>query len=231
MQPKVTIAYQATPGTLLYTGYSKGFRSGDFNEPAKGINRIFEEEVSDSYELGFKTSLFSNKVTLNGAIFTITQDDAQFTQFNVDTFTLENLSIDEVETSGIELELAIKATENFDIKLSAGIVDSEITAFTSRSDLIGKSQFWIPELNYGATLNHYYELTSDWTMIFRAGLQVEGPKIFSINIPDVESSTGTFVNAGIGLKSESLTIQVYVNNLIDERAIEDIFLFGDGVTD
>ncbi len=231
MQPKVTIAYQATPDTLLYTGYSKGFRSGGFNEPAEDINRIFEEEISDSYELGFKTSLFSDKVTLNGAIFTITQDDAQFTQFNVDTFTLENLSIDEVETNGIEVELAINATDNFDVRLSAGIIDSEITAFTSRPDLIGKSQFWVPEFNYGASLNHFYELNSDWSMTFRADVQVEGPKIFSIDIPDVESSTGTFVNAGIGLKSESLTIQVYVDNLTDERAIEDIFLFGDGVTD
>jgi iron complex outermembrane receptor protein len=26
-------------------------------------------------------------------------------------------------------------------------------------------------------------------------------------------------------------VQLYVNNLADERGIEDIFLFGDGVTD
>ena len=168
---------------------------------------------------------------LNGAVFLIEQDDAQFTQFNVDTFTLENLSIDEVKTTGIELEVSIAATENFDIRLSAGIVDSEIMEFSLRPDLVGKSQFWVPEYNYGLSFNHYYELEGDWSIVSRADLQIEGPKIFSIDIPDVEASQYTYVNAGIGLKSENLTFQIYVDNLTDERAIEDIFLYGDGVTD
>ncbi|HBW98455.1 MAG TPA: TonB-dependent receptor, partial [Pseudoalteromonas sp.] len=89
LQPKVTLAYQMNDDLLLYTGYSRGFRSGGFNEPADGISRTFDKEISDSYEIGFKTALFNNKVTLNGAAFIIEQDDAQFTQFNIDTFTLE----------------------------------------------------------------------------------------------------------------------------------------------
>lgn len=231
LQPKVTVAYQVEENVLVYTGYSKGFRSGGFNEPADGISRVFEKEISDSYEVGFKTTLFKDTVMLNGAIFLIDQDDAQFTQFNVDTFTLENLSIDEVKTTGIELEMAIAATENLDIRLSAGIVDSEIEAFDLRPDLVGKSQFWVPEYNYGLSFNYYYELENNWSIVSRADIQIEGPKIFSIDIPDVEASEYTYVNAGIGLKSENLTFQIYVNNLTDERAIEDIFLYGDGVTD
>jgi len=231
LQPKVTVAYQLDEDVLVYTGYSKGFRSGGFNEPAEGINRFFEKEISDSYELGFKTTLFDNKVTLNGAVFLIEQDDAQFTQFNVDTFTLENLSIDEVETQGLELEAAIAINENFDLRLSAGLVDSEIKAFSSRPNLVGKPQFWVPEYNYGISVNHYYELNGEWSIVSRADLQIEGPKTFSIDIPEVESSRYTYVNAGIGLKSEDWTVQLYINNLTDERAIEDIFLFGDGVTE
>ncbi|TMP13415.1 TonB-dependent receptor domain-containing protein, partial [Pseudoalteromonas ruthenica] len=71
LQPKVTLAYQMNDDLLLYTGYSRGFRSGGFNEPADGISRTFDKEVSDSYEMGFKTSLFDNKITLNGAAFII----------------------------------------------------------------------------------------------------------------------------------------------------------------
>ena len=192
---------------------------------------MFDKEVSDSYELGFKTTLLDDKVTLNGAVFSIDQDDAQFTQFNVDTFTLENLSIDKVKTQGLELEVAIAATENFDIRLSAGMVDSEIEEFALQPSLVGRPQFWVPEYNYGLSINHYYELGNDWSLVSRAGIQIEGPKTFSIDIPDVESSQYTYVNAGIGLKSEQLTIQFYVDNLTDERAIEDIFLFGDSITD
>ena len=231
LQPKVTLAYQMNDDLLLYTGYSRGFRSGGFNEPADGISRTFDKEISDSYEIGFKTALFNNKVTLNSAAFIIEQDDAQFTQFNIDTFTLENLSIDEVQTKGLELEAAFAATSNLSINLSAGIVDSEIKRFALRPELAGRPQFWVPEYNYGLSANHNLALNGEWSLFSRAELLIEGPKTFSIDIPDVESSRYTYLNAGVGLKSEQWSVQVYVDNLTDERAIEDIFLLADGVTD
>jgi iron complex outermembrane receptor protein len=231
LQPKVTLAYQMNDDLLLYTGYSRGFRSGGFNEPADGISRTFDKEISDSYEVGFKTALFNNKVTLNGAAFIIEQDDAQFTQFNIDTFTLENLSIDEVQTKGLELEAAFAATSNLSINLSAGIVDSEIKRFALRPELAGRSQFWVPEYNFGLSANHNLALNAEWALFSRAELLIEGPKTFSIDIPEVESSRYTYLNAGVGLKSDQWSVQVYVDNLTDERAIEDIFLFGDGVTE
>ena len=231
LQPKVTLAYQMNDDLLLYTGYSRGFRSGGFNEPADGISRTFDKEISDSYEVGFKTALFNNKVTLNGAAFIIEQDDAQFTQFNIDTFTLENLSIDEVQTKGLELEAAFAATSNLSINLSAGIVDSEIKRFALRPELVGRPQFWVPEYNYGLSANHNLALNGEWSLFSRAELLIEGPKTFSIDIPDVESSRYTYLNAGAGLKSEQWSVQVYVDNLTEERAIEDIFLLADGVTD
>jgi iron complex outermembrane receptor protein len=231
LQPKVTLAYQMNDDLLLYTGYSRGFRSGGFNEPADGISRTFDKEISDSYEIGFKTALFNNKVTLNGAAFIIEQDDAQFIQFNIDTFTLENLSIDEVQTKGLELEAAFAATSNLSINLSAGIVDSEIKRFALRPELAGRPQFWVPEYNYGLSANHNLALNGEWSLFSRAELLIEGPKTSSIDIPDVESSRYTYLNAGAGLKSEQWSVQVYVDNLTDERAIEDIFILADGVTD
>ncbi|WP_318837914.1 TonB-dependent receptor [Neiella holothuriorum] len=230
-QPKVSLAYQLSDDLLLYTGYSKGFRSGGFNEPAEGISRTFEKEVSDSYEAGFKSTWLDDRLTVNGALFAIDQSDAQITQFNVDTFTLENLAIDDVETRGLELEMALQATENLDFRFGAGIVDSEIKRFNDRPELEGESQVWVPEYNYSASVNHHYELNAGWSLISRADVQVEGPKYYDIEMPSVESSTYTFVNAGVGLRSDEWLVQVYIDNLTDERGIEDIFLYGDGVTE
>ncbi|TRX56467.1 TonB-dependent receptor [Thalassomonas sp. M1454] len=231
LQPKLTVAYQVNKDFLVYTGYSKGFRSGGFNEPAPGINRTFDQEVSDSYEAGFKSTLLDNKLTINTALFAIDQSDAQITQFNVDTFTLENLAIDDVEIRGVELEVAYAATENLDIRLSAGLIDSEIVAFEERPELEGKSQIYVSDYNYALSVNHYFDLNSDWSIISRASVQITGPQSFDIEIPDVESESGTFVNAGLGLKSENFTVQMYADNLTDERSIEDIFLYADGVTE
>ncbi|MDO6618229.1 TonB-dependent receptor [Shewanella sp. 6_MG-2023] len=230
-QPKVTLAYQMNEELLLYTGYSKGFRSGGFNEPAEGINRVYNQEVSDSYEAGFKTTLFSNKLTLNGALFVISQSDAQITQFNVDSFTLENLAIDDVLTKGAEIELGWAATENLNVRFNAGYIDSEIKEFTDRPELEGESQVWVPEYTYSLSADHYFPISSNWSLVSRADIQVQGPQYFDIEIPHVTSSTFTSINAGVGLKSDDWTVQLYVNNLTDERTIEDIFFYGDGVTD
>lgn len=230
-QPKVTLAYQATPNVLLYSSYSKGFRSGGFNEPAEGISRTFNKEVSDSIEAGFKTTLFDNSVTLNGAVFSIAQDDAQMTKFNVRTFTLENLAIDEVDTKGAELEVAVAATDNLDIRFSAGYIDSDIKKFARDPSLVGETMFWVPEYNLTLSATHHHELNDTWTLTSRASLQVDGPKSFDISAPQIRSSQYRFINAGIGIKSEEWTLQLFVKNLTDERTIEDIFLLDDGVTE
>lgn len=230
-QPKATLAYQATEDLLLYAGYSKGFRSGGFNEPAEGISRSFDQEVSDSYETGFKSTLFDNRLTLNGALFWIDQSNAQITQFNVDTFTLENLSIDKVETKGIELEAALAVTDDLDLRFSAGIVDSEIKEFDRQPELVGYTQFYVADYNYALSMNHHYQINGEWVLLSRADVQVVGPQSFSIDIADIRSSSSTTLNVGIGVKSEQWTIQAYVDNLTDERSIEDLFMVADGVTD
>ncbi|TAP29605.1 TonB-dependent receptor [Alteromonas sp. KUL17] len=230
-QPKITIAYQVQNNFLIYTGYSKGFRSGGFNEPAEGIDRAFDKETSDSYELGGKSSWLDEKLKLNGALFAIKQSNAQITQFNVDTFTLENLAIDEVMTQGIELEMSLALTDNLDMQFSAGVIDSDIEKFSDRPELEGKPQVWVSAYNYAFTLNHNIELTKNWSLNSRGEVIVEGPKYFDIESPDLESSTYAFVNANFSLISERWTVQLFAKNLTDERAIEDIFFFGDGVTE
>ncbi|QHJ13209.1 Pesticin receptor [Paraglaciecola mesophila] len=230
-QPKVTLAYQATSDVLIYSSYSKGFRSGGFNEPAEGISRTFDKEVSDSYEAGFKSTLFDNTVTLNGAAFRIEQEDAQVTVFNVDTYTLENLAIDSVDTQGLELELGFAANENLDIRLSAGWVDSEIKRFNEQAYLEGETMVWVPEYNATLSATHQAELNDTWTLTSRAALQIDGPKSFDISQPQIRSSEYRFIDASIGLRSEQWTVQLFVNNLTDERAIQDIFLYDDGVTE
>ncbi|TLU64154.1 TonB-dependent receptor [Thalassotalea litorea] len=230
-QPKATLAYQLNPDLLIYTGYSKGFRSGGFNEPAPGIDRVYDKETSDSYELGFKSTLFDGMATLNGALFAIDQTNAQITQFNVDTFTLENLAIDEVMTQGLELELALNLTDNLDLQLSGGWIDSEIKAFSRRPELEGRSQVWVSDFNYAMSLNHSIVISENWSLNSRADVQMLGPRYFDIEAPEIESSTNTFLNANIGLVSDQWAIQLYAKNLTDERTIEDNFFYGDGVTE
>ena len=230
-QPKVTLGYQMQKDLLIYTGYSKGFRSGGFNEPAEDISRTFDKEVSDSYEAGFKSSFLDQVLTLNGAVFYIEQSDAQITQFNVDTFTLENLGIDTVETSGIEFELGYKASQNLNFRASLGKVDSEIVEFSERPELEGFSQVYVADYNFSFSADYETEFNDNWQLFAHGNFYGEGPKSFDIEMPGVTSSSSQFINASVGVRSQVWTIKLTAKNITDERTIEDLFLFADGVTD
>ena len=226
LQPKFSVAYQMNPETLIYGGYSRGFRSGGFNEPHPDINRTFDKEVSDSFELGFKTSVLEGNGTFNFALFRIDQEDAQITRFNGETFTLENISVDDVSTQGIEFELSVNASDNLTLKANGGIIDSDIQTFTERPDLIGSSLPHVAEYNFNLVAEYEYEMSSDMDLILRADLNHNGPRIFSFDIPDIESSKQTFINLRATFEADVWSVTAYADNLTDERQIEDLVLLG-----
>ena len=56
LQPKVTLRHKPTRDSTLYIGYSRGFRSGGFNQTGvgaagiAGVNDLFDAETADTYE-------------------------------------------------------------------------------------------------------------------------------------------------------------------------------------
>ena len=61
LQPKLTLRYRPTDTLTIYGDYSRGFRSGGFNQsgvgaavPEPGVEDVFEKQVADTYEAGIK---------------------------------------------------------------------------------------------------------------------------------------------------------------------------------
>jgi iron complex outermembrane receptor protein len=229
LQPKFSAAYQMTPHTLVYSGYSRGFRSGGFNEPHPDISRTFDKELSDSFELGFKTSVFEGNGTFNLALFRIDQEDAQVTRFNGETFTLENISVDDVTTQGIEFELSVQASDNLTLMANGGLIDSDIQGFTERPDLIGSALPHVADYNLNLVVEYEYEMSSDIGLILRADLNHTGPRIFTFDVPDIVSSKQTFINLRATLEADLWSVTAFADNLTDERQIEDLVLLDNSV--
>lgn len=230
-QPKVSLAYQLSNEQLIYAGYSKGFRSGGFNEPAPDISRTFDKELSDSYELGMKDSYWSGAVSLNASVFYIEQANAQITQFNVDTLTLENLGIDEVEIKGAEVEVNYAISSSLSTRVGFGIVDSEIIEFDSFPTLEGLSQVWVSDYNASAALNYSGEIGENWLLDSHIGISLIGPRYYNIDAPELKTGSAAFVNANVRLTCDDWHFQLYADNLFDKRMAEDVFLLGDGVSE
>jgi iron complex outermembrane receptor protein len=229
VQPKLSLAYQMDADTLIYAGFSRGFRSGGFNEPHPDISRTFDKELSDSLELGFKTTVMNGLGTLNVALFSIDQEDAQVTRFNGDSFTLENISVDDVSTQGIEFELAVQASENLLLMINGGKIDSDIEAFGERADLIGSSLPHVADYNFNAVAEYEHEMSSAMNLVLRADVNHTGPRIFTFDLPEIESSKQTFVNLRASVEADGWSATVFADNLTDERQAEDLVFMGNSV--
>ena len=64
---RVILSHQNSENLMTYYSYSKGYSSGGFNQ---GIDmKPYLPEVSDNYEVGFKSTLRDGTMRLNGTYF------------------------------------------------------------------------------------------------------------------------------------------------------------------
>ncbi|MBB3047675.1 outer membrane receptor protein involved in Fe transport [Litorivivens lipolytica] len=126
----VKLAYTLENGTLLFASAATGFKAGGFNQTRLSVNPLaptgdnlgFEPETVTTYELGFKTFLLNQTMSLNGTVFQSTFEDYQLGQFT--GVTLETVSVDEVESNGAELEATWLATDELTVNAGAVYTDN-----------------------------------------------------------------------------------------------------------
>ena len=234
LQPKVSAAWAIADNALASFTWSRGFRSGGFNEYAPTVTRFYGEEVSDTFEVGVKTSWLDDRLTLNGAAFYITQDNAQFTRFNSTTFTLENLNVEEVEISGFEAELVLRATDTVDFRFGFGVIDNEITKNSGTdpntgldlAQTVGNTMPYVSDYNFTASVDFNQPLANGRWLRARLAGNAMGPRSFDIfNDLTGESDSHFFADASIGLHSDDWTVSLYASNLTDEDAAETVFFY------
>ena len=233
LQPKASVSWQATDDILLSATYSRGFRSGGFNEYAPTVQRNYAEETSDTFEIGAKTTWFDERLRLNLALFYIEQENAQFTRFNSTTFTLENVNVDEVEIKGVEVELGARPAPNLDLAFGFGYIDNEITenegidVFTGLdlATTVGNTMPYVSDFNINGSISYTQELGA-MALKPRLAFHTLGPRYFDVfNDLTGESDTHTFVNASLALTAENWRVSVFADNLFDEDAPETVFFY------
>jgi iron complex outermembrane receptor protein len=137
-QPKLTLRYKPADNMTLYGGYSRGFRSGGFNQtgvgsvadaqvpPIFGVNDTFEAEIADTYEVGFKGQFMDQRLNLGLTLFQTESENSYFFVFLAANST-QNLGNLDADYEGGEIELNARLTDRFDFYLAYGYTDSEIT--------------------------------------------------------------------------------------------------------
>jgi iron complex outermembrane receptor protein len=135
-QPKGTLRYKPTDNLTFYGGWSRGFRSGGFNqtgvgavaasEKKFGVHDVFNAEVADTWELGAKSEFLDRRLSANLAVFHTKSHNGYFFFYDSVTST-QNLGNLDATYKGAELELTAKATDRLDLYANFGYTDGKIT--------------------------------------------------------------------------------------------------------
>jgi iron complex outermembrane receptor protein len=224
LQPKVTLRYKPSDYTSLYVGYSRGFRSGGFNQTGvgaaniAGVDDLFDKETADTYEAGVKAELLDRRLSTNFSIYYTKDNGAYFFVFDPNTSTQNLGNLGDVDYKGAELELQARVTDGFDAYLGVGYTDSEIKQSDRDPSDVGKQAPLVSEYSVNLGLQYRHDLNAfvGASMFIRGDLDVTGPTWF---YPDnfTQRDTISLVNLRAGIDSGTWSIAAWAKNLTDEE--------------
>jgi iron complex outermembrane receptor protein len=224
-QPKVTLTYMPTADVTLYGGYSRGFRSGGFNQTGVGavaaangivsVADIFEAETADTFEAGFKTRLFERLLTFNGAAYATTSKNSYFFVFLAQNSTQNLGNVPETSIRGFELEANLRPVPELQLNAAWGMTFSEIEEFPdpavigNEAPLISRST-----LNLGAQWTP--QLGDDLEGLLRVDYRRTGRTWWDVANSTVRDPVH-LVDARAGARGTNWGLFAFAKNLFDEE--------------
>lgn len=198
VQPKVSLTYDVTDDTTLFTSWGVGFKTGGFNSLGATetielflVNpdglpiappEIYEEETSSAFEVGFSSTLLDGSLQLNGALFYTEVDDMQFFEFYVGPFGLLRVveAIDEVTIQGFELGASWQMTDTLRVDAGYSKIDGEIEKMTVRPYVSGNEVPNLAEYTANVALTWNQELTGGLNLLARLEYAYQGDIFYHV---------------------------------------------------
>jgi iron complex outermembrane receptor protein len=219
-QPKVTLRYKPTRDSTLYGGYSRGFRSGGFNQTGvgaagiAGVNDLFDAETADTYEAGVKAEFLDRRVGANLSVYHTQAKGSYFFVFDPNTSTQNLGNLDRVDYTGAEFEVRGRILEGFDGYVGVGITDSDIKESRRAASDVGNEAPLVSRYTTNVGLQYRHSLRSELSAFVRSDLEVIGPTWF---YPDnfTERDPVTLLNVRLGVDGRSWSAAIWAKNLTD----------------
>ncbi len=224
-QPKLTLSWMPNSDVTLYAGYSRGFRSGGFNQTGVGavaaangivgVSDIYQAETAETFEAGFKTLLADGMLSFNGAAFTTESRNSYFFVFLAANSTQNLGNVPKTRIEGFELEALLRPTRDIQLNAALGMTWSDIKAFPdpvvigNEAPLISRSTFnlgfqWTPQVTdtIDGLLRVDYRRTGDtWW------------EVYNTTVRDPVD----LVDARAGVDGGNWGVYAFATNLFDEE--------------
>jgi iron complex outermembrane receptor protein len=202
--------------TMIYARAATGSKSGGFNT-VNGTpeQREFEDESTNSYELGVKSTLLEARLRINAAAFYTEISDYQYQQqqeLGVGTF-VSNLP--EVETSGLDVNLQAQPLPNLTLtggllymhkyEITDGPQKGEKLPFTADYSGTASATLVFPLADGGIYLRADYSYMDDHLTTDSA------------NAADKNYQNRNLFNAKLGWRNDHWNVSVWGKNLSDNK--------------
>lgn len=225
--PHFNIAYHWSPSVMTYFSYSKGYKSGGYEQrlaPGTPAVPSFRPEYVNSYELGLKASIPDAGLAIGASAFHSKYRDMQISVVDGPSPTLTNAG--DATLNGGELELSLRVSREFTFAVYSSYLDAEYDSLTQRalnSGVMLNSRLPnVSKCQFGASADGTFPLGgrlelrphADWN--YRSSLYVD-----SANTPLLYQKAVSLVNAALTLADEDdrWQVSISVRNLLDKAVL------------
>ena len=233
-----SLSYKLTPSTLLYAAFSNGYQAAALNLNAvvkAGIPAVVQLSTTDNYELGFKTSLFDHRLTLNADVYdeVLYGYQTTYSQVLANGTTLRYVAnAGDVRSTGVEWDLT--AALGYGVHLAfdgaysnahfqyAPSVAPPPEATTSTFNATGHAAPDAPKLTLSLTPSWDHRLKEHETFYSYAQYSYSSSFYSATNLSAYSVVPDQFtlnLRAGIRLEDGRYDVSLYANNATNQRNI------------
>ncbi|MBT4520523.1 MAG: TonB-dependent receptor [Halieaceae bacterium] len=219
---KVNLTYEMNDDVMMYVTYSEGYRPGGVNRARVDGVPGYEEDFTNNYEFGWKSSWMDDRLRFNGAAYYVEWDDFQYSilDFAVSNLTIIN-NAGQATVKGLEFDLDFAATQELTLSLAVSLNDAELDEdLINGTDLEapdGSALPFVPETQFSAIGRYDTELAG-YNAYAQAAWSYTGSSWNDLRIDNrIRQSSYDLVNLAFGISKDNWTLDLFVDNATDER--------------
>ncbi|HVI31497.1 TonB-dependent receptor [Phenylobacterium sp.] len=220
---RLNAQYDIDEDRMVYVTYSTGYRPGGINR--RGTLPPYESDYLKNLEFGWKTTWLQNRLRWNGAIYSESWDDFQFSFLGANGLT-EIRNAGNAKMKGIETDVSWVVAEGFTLNGAAAYTDAELdedyTPDPSAPPAAPKGTSLPVTAKFKANLTARYE----WT-VGDMDAHVQGSVVHTTSAwPDLRLDDRAVVgklpsyttfDLAAGVQRESWRVEAFAKNLLDEE--------------
>ncbi len=236
--PRAVLKYLVDDNLTTYASVARGYKNGgvDING---GIETEFKPETLWNYEVGFKSTLWDDRLRLNGSVFYARWNDLQVqTNYladpnDISSAVSKTLNADKATNKGAEIELQALVAEGLQVGFGAGYLDSKFGDFPgavlaggSVVDLSGKRIPKTPEWSLNGVVDYTTPISdnlegfvrAEWVYRDEIAGNLEATAISELGLGEYPyiSPSYNVINLRAGINTDRISVVGFVENLFKE---------------